>query len=437
MNEDYAVDRVILQQVLAISQRMAVTRELNPLLDYVMEQAVAFTGGEHGYLVLVGETGNLDFRVKHGEPDKNDKELVSNSIIEQVVRERQPVLTQNALQDGRYSDKTSVVRLQLRSVLCVPLMVQGKLLGVLYIENRKMSNAFGQNDIPPLMIFAAQAAVAIENARLNEEQEHWANELEARVHQRTAELEASRIEAESGWNAALEANRIRTQLLSNITHDLRSPLNTIINILDLFRVGEFGELAGEQVEWIQRALEATQQINRLVTDIFDLSKLEQGKLRLYSEPIPVEPIMQQALAVAEVMKSRPQVHINLTMESYLPLVVADYNRVQQVLVNLLSNAIKHTEEGRITLQARLAADKRFVQLSVSDTGGGIMADDLDQVFERFRQADPDEARRRIGTGLGLAICKELVEQHGGQIWAESVYGEGSTFHFTLPVATES
>lgn len=433
MSEEITVDRVILQQVLEISYRMAMTRELTPLLNYVMEQAVALTGGEHGYLVLVADNGNLDFRVKHGDPDKNDDQLVSHSIIAQVVRDKEPVLTQNALQDGRYSDKTSVVRLQLRSVLCVPLLVQGRLLGVLYVENRKMSNVFGPNDIPPLMIFASQAAVAIENARLHEAQERLNHSLEQRVQVRTAELEAARVDAEAGWQAALEANRIRTQLLSNITHDLRSPLNTILNILDLFRVGDFGPLSVEQLEWIQRAIESAQQINRLVTDIFDLSKLEQGKLKLYLEPNPIAPLLQQALSVAEVMKRRATVELRLDMNPDLPMVMADYSRVQQVLVNLLSNAIKHTDEGAITLHAYLAEDPAFVRISVQDTGDGIMEEDISQLFERFRQVDPDEARRRIGTGLGLAICKELVEQHGGQIWAESIYGEGSSFHFTLPI----
>lgn len=439
MQEEQTIDKEVLHRVLDISLQMAQTRELDPLLYYVMEQAVDFSGGQHGYLVLLNEDNTLDFRVKYGEPDNEhpfDEEgrLVSRSIIEDVITTREPRLVSDAAKDSRYSTKTSIVDLQLQSVLCVPLLARGRLLGVLYVENRQLINAFTDKNINPLVIFAGQAAIAIENAQLNEQQERFAHELELRVQERTAELEEARRAAELGWESALEANRLRTALLSNIAHDLRSPLNTVINILDVVRNGEFGEVNPDQRDWLERAIGSARQIDRLAGDVFDLAKLEQGKLQLYMEPQSVDGMVQQAISVAQVMNRKRGIQTLVEVEPNLPPVMADFNRVQQILVNLLANATKYTYKGTITLRAAYAEQEGFILFSVADTGEGIAPDEIGKLFKRFQQVDSDAKRRQTGTGLGLAICKELVDYHGGQIWVESQPGLGSTFYFTLPIA---
>lgn len=433
----------VFERVLEISRRMAETRELQPLLEYVIEQAVEFAGGQHGYLVLLNPDGTLDFRVKHGDPHMLD-EGISHSIVQQVIETGEPVLTRNALQDTRYNLIETVQRLKLQSILCVPLRSRGKMLGVLYLENREISNAFTRQDIPPLNIFAGQAAIAIENAQLNQRQEQFAAELEERVHERTAELEArtgelenAQWQATANWEAAMQENRLRTALLSNIAHDLRSPLNTVVGALDMMKEGVFGDVTDDQVLWIDRSLTATRQILRLVSDIFDLSKLEQGGLELYPETLEVAGILEQTLAIAEGLRQNEQVELAIEMQDNLPAVWGDFDRIQQILVNLVSNALKFTTRGTIMIRTeRLAQHPNTLIFSVADTGEGIPPENLPTIFDRFSMADLNLNRRRKGTGLGLAICKELVVQHGGEIWVESQLGVGTTFYFTLPVATD-
>ncbi len=439
MSEDSFVanrnESELLQRILEISRQMAETRELEPLLHYVMEQALVFTEGEHGYLVLLNDDNTLDFRVTYGEPDEGEdtEAPVSQSIIEQVIQERKPLLVRDAFGDSRLQHAMSVVRLRLRSVLCVPLTAQTELLGVLYIENRQVADAFDDNDIPLIMIFASQAAIAIKNAQLNEQQILLTNHLEAMVDERTAELDQSREEAEAGWVAALEENRLRTAMLANVTHDLRSPLNVVVNSLEWMRMGEFGPITSDQEEWLGRSLNATQQVLRLVNDIFDLSKIEQNKLELFPRAVELGTFLQQAMAIAEGIRRNENVELRLEMEADLPPIWADPDRVQQILVNLFTNAFKFTTEGSVILRVEYKDVLKCILFKVSDTGPGIAPEDLGRVFDRFQQSGGDE-RRQMGTGLGLSICRELVEQHGGEIWVESEVGLGSTFYFTLPVA---
>ncbi|MCI0708962.1 MAG: GAF domain-containing sensor histidine kinase [Chloroflexi bacterium] len=429
-------DDSILKQVLEVSRRMAETRDLEPLLEYVMEQSIALTKGQHGYLVLM-EDGQLDFRVQYGEPDRDKKSglPVSRTIIEQVANTLEPQLVRNALQDHKLSDATSIWEMKLKSVLCVPLISRQHLQGVLYLENRHAINAFDESDVPPLMIFASQAAVAIHNAKLNYELQQWADELEKRVAERTTELEEARFQAEEGWEAAIEENLQRTALLSNIAHDIRSPLNTVLSSLDMMRDGFFGDLNDEQLVWIERSLTAVNQVLRLATDVLDLTHMEQGRLSFNPTILQLDPIFRQSMSIAEGMKRSGQdVVLQTQAAEDLPFVRADADRVRQILTNLISNALKFTKQGSVSLDARVTEDGQFVEVSVSDTGVGIPEDDIPFIFERFRQAANQEDAGYKGTGLGLAICKQLVEQHGGYIDVHSEVGKGTTFYFTLPVA---
>ncbi len=426
---------LILQRILEVSRRMAATRELEPLLHYVMQQALEFTRAEHGYLVLVDEQGRLDFRIVHGAPYEGTHDTpVSHSIIYEALSRQQTVITNDAGGESAWQDLRSVRDLQLRSVLCIPLMAQTEPLGVIYLENRQIVAAFGPKDVSLMEMLASQSATSIKNAQLNEHQQTILADLEAIVQQRTQEIDLLRHEAELGWQAALETNRLRTALLSNITHDLRSPLTIVINALSMMKSEEFGPVSETQAEWLGRSLSASQQILRLVNDIFDLSKLEQGALELFIESVAVEPQIQQTIAIAEGMNRNPQVLLEAQIEANLPSIAADVDRLQQILINLFSNAFKFTEKGHVTLRVYRTMGGHFVQFELEDTGEGIPADELSDIFERFHQVNGSK-QRRLGTGLGLAICRELVTRQGGEIWAHSQLDVGTIFYFTLPVAT--
>ena len=170
---------------------------------------------------------------------------------------------------------------------------------------------------------------------------------------------------------------------------------------------------------------------RLVNDMLDIEKMDAGRLELQLAPVPAASLLEQALEVVGPMAA--EAGVALITECAAVTVSADADRVVQALVNLLSNAIKFSPRCSEVL-VEVTREQGRARLSVHDRGRGIPADQLQTVFERFRQVDSSDAREKGGTGLGLAIAQRIVEQHGGRIWAESVEGESTSFHFTLPAA---
>jgi signal transduction histidine kinase len=423
------MDRAFLLQLLEISRRMSETRELNPLLQYTMRQALDVMNGERGYLVLTNDENALDFRVK---VDRDGCELehpeaqISNSILNKVVRTGQPLLINDAILDPSFKASDSVRSLQLRSVLCAPLMMGGTVRGAIYIENRSGGNIFEDKQIEPMSFFAAQAAVAIENAVLNED-------LESQVAARTVELEAANQQLEQAWSEAVEANRLQTLLLGNVAHDLRSPIGTATTILRSINEGTYGNLESAQADWLKRAVTALNHAVNLVDDIFDLTRAEAGKLDIYKDAIDLTRFLNEVFAIAQGMPWAQAVTLVDEVPQDLPKVMVDPTRIRQVLINLLTNAQKFTKKGNVTLYAKLQPNEQCVLIGVRDTGAGIPDDFKARMFQRFQQGSNDVEQRRRGTGLGLAISRELVERHGGHIGVTSREGQGADVFFTLPV----
>ncbi len=418
----------VLERVLHLSRSMAETRTLSPLLDYAMDEAMSLVNAKRGFIVLLNDDGSLDFRVKRGSRRDGTtvgEDQISTSILGHVVESGQPIIINDASADPKWNKESSVAFLGLRSVMCVPLIARGKTIGGIYVENRDVRNCFSEDDLPPLILFANQAAVSIENAALNDA-------LEARVEARTRELQLAKAELEENWHKAIEVNRHQTLLFGNVAHDVRAPLSVVVSTLRLMLEGAFGDLTADQIEWLNKALHASSIIQTLTTDMFDLTKIELGHLALIPEPIQPNDFLTQVYEVGTGLPWTAGVNFQLDVPDVLPEANFDPRRITQVLVNLLSNALKFTSQGSVTLYARALEAREGLLLGVRDTGEGIAHEYLDKLFQPFHQVDEDEKRRRLGTGLGLAICRELVEMHGGRIWVESERGSGSDFKFVLP-----
>ena len=237
-------------------------------------------------------------------------------------------------------------------------------------------------------------------------------------------------------NAALErVNHLKSQFLATVTHELRTPLHSIISYGSLLIEGYVdGDLSEEQQEHIQFMVRRAEDLSRLVDDMLDLSKIEADRLEVKVEPLPLEQSLQDVLGELRQMAGNKGLALTLEMEDDLPLALADSHRIRQVLVNLVSNALKFTEKGGVTIRCALLERYDMLRISVSDTGIGISPAALDYIFEAFRQADGSTTRRFGGTGLGLTIARKLIELQGGEVAVESIVGQGSTFSFTLPVA---
>jgi signal transduction histidine kinase len=226
------------------------------------------------------------------------------------------------------------------------------------------------------------------------------------------------------------ASRHKSEFLANMSHELRTPLNAIIGFSQVLRQRLFGEVNEKQEEYLDDILSSGNHLLSLINDVLDLSKVEAGQVELEVASFSLREALERGVVMVRERASKEGVRISLELEPGVDLVDGDERRLRQVIFNLLSNAVKFTPEGGNVVVASSRGDHE-VQVSVTDTGPGIAADDQERIFEEFQQTEVG-AQQREGPGLGLALSKRLVELHGGRIWVESEPGNGSRFVFTLP-----
>lgn len=231
-----------------------------------------------------------------------------------------------------------------------------------------------------------------------------------------------------------EVDRLKDAFLANTSHELRTPLHGMIGLAEavLDHHGqELDDVANQNLEMI---VASGQRLSNLINDILDFSKLEHNSLQCKIQPVDLLGTVRVVLGLTAPLLGTKELTLENNICKKLPAVLADENRLQQVLFNLVGNAVKFTEEGKVSITATKVED--MIQVSVTDTGIGIPQDKVDDIFKAFLQADGSTAREYGGTGLGLAVTRKLVELQNGKIWVESKIGEGSTFSFSIPIAPE-
>ncbi|MBE9029250.1 HAMP domain-containing histidine kinase [filamentous cyanobacterium LEGE 11480] len=225
----------------------------------------------------------------------------------------------------------------------------------------------------------------------------------------------------------------RRELVSDLTHELRTPLTVVEGYLEGLADGTIEP----EPEIYGNLVRETSRLKRLVNDLQELSKAEAGYLPIQAKPLAVRPLMDELVQRFSDQLLDSPTRIKLDCPENLPRVMADAERVEQVLVNLIGNALRYTPSGDVSLQAWVGEQKQFLWIGVKDTGQGIAPEELPHVFERFWRSDRSRDRNSGGTGIGLAISRRLVELQKGVIRVESQLGQGSFFQFSLPIAKKS
>ncbi|NVB41187.1 hypothetical protein G6O69_25330 [Pseudenhygromyxa sp. WMMC2535] len=265
------------------------------------------------------------------------------------------------------------------------------------------------------------------------------------LQQRNAELERAVAHLR-------EVDQLKSNFLATVSHELRTPLTSIIGFSEMLARGIAGQLNEEQTEYANMILDRGEELLRLITQILEMSKMEMGTMRLHLEPVALADVVERAFGASAILADRAQVTLIRDFDDSLPGVLVDADKIQQVLVNLVSNGIKFNRPGgHVAVRAETAPIRRpfdeedffgeeihdALRVSVSDTGVGVSEDQLGRIFDAFYQVDSSSTREHGGAGLGLSIVRKLIEAHGGEVWAESMVGVGTTFHFTLPLAETS
>lgn len=223
------------------------------------------------------------------------------------------------------------------------------------------------------------------------------------------------------------------EFTSTVSHELRTPLSSIKTAIEIILSQSTGPLTAEQQEFLGHAGNNVDRLARLINDILDLTKLEEGRSPLNMQPVDINAVIKDTVVLQQEVAKKKGLGIEVKLDPAVIQVDCDIDKINQMLNNLITNAIRYTQEGKVIISTQLIKEDNNISIIVADTGCGISPEDTAKLFQKFQQLGDPARRQSGGTGLGLAICKEIVKQHGGKIWVESTLGKGSSFHVTLPI----
>jgi predicted ATPase/signal transduction histidine kinase/CheY-like chemotaxis protein/tRNA A-37 threonylcarbamoyl transferase component Bud32 len=438
-----------MDNVIRASQVISSDINLEKLLFSMMKIIIETAGAQKGVLLL-NNNGVLSVEAEYtatGQINVLSATAMQDwqgarSVVEYVKNTGQTITLNRAVEDKQFGFDNYIAQQQLKSLLCMPIMKQDELKGILYIENNLIYFAFPQNRVTVLTILASQMAISLENARLVQMELQAANKIADEERRRAKEAEAYKHNLE--------------EFIDTICHEIRNPLNGIMGSSELLQnsMDKFAALLNtlnpqslvafnvtakqylrEQREFVESILQCTEQQKIIVNDVLDLSKIENNKLELNIVPCNPGVILTRVAYMFASQLTQKQLYIQTQNVDEIHWIEGDSARITQILVNLISNAIKFTHHGGITLSLayrNLSESTIEVTFTVADTGVGIAADALPHLFERFAQAHSRVSSEYGGSGLGLAISKNLATIMGGQLIAISEVGKGSQLSFIFP-----
>jgi signal transduction histidine kinase len=380
------------RRLIEIARDLASTLDLDILLTRIIHAAADITGAEAASILLYDDAGRqLHFQVATNLDLQTMRGLVvplEGSFAGWIVTHRQPVRVSNAHEDARHFPTVEqVTSVKTESLLGVPLITKDKIVGALEAINKRGGD-FSDTDEDLLSVLGAQAAVAIENARLFQQ----------------------------------------SDLIAEFVHELRTPLASIGTSTYLLLRPEMSLEQREQM--IHNIHGETLRLNTLASSFLDLARLESGRVQFHLADFSLKPLLEECKQIMQAKAEEARVSIDLEVPEDFPEVKADRDKMKQVILNLLSNAIKYNcPNGSVTVLAGLAKDSWT--LSVRDTGLGIPEKSLHRLFEKFYRVGNTEGKV-AGTGLGLSICKQIISGHGGSIEVASQVGKGTTFTIHMP-----
>ena len=401
-----------LQVVAEVSAAAATILDPNELLTNISNLTKESFDLYHTHIYLLNDEQQiLVLRAGAGEPGRlmvstGHRILVAqeHSLVARAARTRASVISNDITREPDFLPNPLLP--ETRSEMSVPIIVGDDLIGILDVQ-ANIANRYSEDDVQIFETLSRQIGIALLNARLYQEQLETAEQLR-------------------------EVDKLKSEFLASMSHELRTPLNSIIGYAEVILDGLDGPLNEDLEEDVGAIHGSGKLLLNLINDILDLAKIEAGQMELEYSEVDVKDFMQRMIDGSRILVKDKPVDLILNVQDDVPEIIhVDPVRLQQIVNNLISNAAKFTEEGSITLNTM--ADNGNIVVEVVDTGIGISDDQLELIFERFRQADQSSTRRAGGTGLGLDITRSLVLMHGGDISVVSTLGEGSKFTFTLPV----
>lgn len=411
-----------------ITQAVASVSELASALGVVAREMVLLFNVRNSSIALLNEDRTLLTIVADHSIDNAYPSTLGITLPVNGNRSSETVLDTGhsiVITDPQNNPLTEKIHALMRErhtecLMIVPLLARGEVIGTIGLASNQPGRVFTEGEVALAETIAGQIAGAIQNALLF-------------------------TETQKAMQAAEAANQTKSDFLANISHELRTPLTSVLGFARIIqkRLQErvfpaiqtndprLNRTIDQVNENIGIIIAEGERLTSLINDVLDLAKIEAGKVEWQVQPVSIIDVVERAISSTTALFDEKGLALIRDIPEGLPPLVGDRDRLIQVVINLLSNAVKFTQGGSVT--CRIRSFEKEVIVSIIDTGIGIALADQPRVFEKFTQVGDTLTDKPQGTGLGLPICKEIIEHHGGHIWVESIFGQGSSFSFTLPV----
>jgi signal transduction histidine kinase len=388
------------------------TLDLEHVLRLTLDWALRVSGGAAGKIMLADEEGQPHLQAQRNYENEFsvihvNGHFTDDGLISQVMGSGEAHLSGNVHAESQYRANNAYTTL---SQMTLPIVHKQKRIGVATIESDRL-NCFSGDDLETAVRLTNHAAVAIANALL--------------------------------YQQVTAANQAKSEFVSMVSHELKTPMTSMRGYTDLMLSGMTGDLTAQQRSFLETIAANIRRMSQQIQDLTDVSRIETGQLHINLAPTAFSNVISETLQSVRSLSEEKNIELQLNLPADLPLVIADKERLVQVLTNLLSNACKYSPPNT-SVQVNLKSDSLplgdgdeltpTVVCSVQDQGYGISLEDQKKLFTKFFRAEDPNIRKATGTGLGLSITKGIVELHGGQLWVESQLGEGARFTFTIPQA---
>jgi signal transduction histidine kinase len=418
--------------ITGLSDKLKSTLEINKIYQYISDALINSFHAKTVSILLFNEKKRqyevqFDFGHKPGEQISftEDKGFYSKVIL------KNPVIVIEELKEQVYKKfkKTIDLLIAYEVEILIPLNLEDKIIGLLALGSKESGDMYNDEDLEVLGIIGSQVAMAVENALIYEENRNFGIKLEKEVKKATAELRKANEKLK-------QLDAAKSEFISIASHQLRTPLTVIKGYISMMLEGNFGKLTTNEVDSLEKVYESNERLIQLVENLLNVSRIESGRLLFNYEVMQLEDLVSDVIEELSNNAKKKGLRLNYKLsEELLPALKIDEEKIRQVVMNLIDNAIKYTKKGSITVS--LKKEDNNIQFCVADSGIGVSKEDLPNLFKKFSRGSGTSLIHTEGTGLGLYVAWEMIEAHGGKIWAESKgESKGSKFCFILPIYTK-